>query len=223
MKYFFAAGSRSGSEFSIRLISTLVGKNPEPFGRVHSARESDGNLSPPYSFYKKQGKVQDFANFHRLEALKLEDPGVDDDAYVLFDSFPESIVIATYRPLYKIINSHGNIKPWGMSPERVKHIWSNNLRFYEHAHKHNRLVMISLEDRDAFAPAAAASLLGCEISADWKDFWEKWPIVNDLKTQKKYSNDDSESTFHMSREEVSIKYPDCETQDARYKNLVWSN
>lgn len=223
MKYFFAAGSRSGSEFSISLISTLVGKIPEPFGRVHSARESDGDLSPPYSFYKKQGKVQDFVNFHRLEALKLEDPGVDDDAYVIFDSFPESIVIATYRPLNKIINSHGNIKPWGMSPERVKHTWSNNLRFYEHAHKHNRLVMISLEDRDAFAPAAAASLLGCKISADWKGFWEKWPIVNDLETQKKYSNDDSESTFYMSREEVLTKYPDCEAQDARYKNLVWSN
>ncbi len=83
--------------------------------------------------------------------------------------------------------------------------------------------MISLEDRDAFAPAAAASLLGCKISADWKGFWEKWPIVNDLETQKKYSNDDSESTFYMSREEVLTKYPDCEAQDARYKNLVWSN
>lgn len=219
MKYLFAAGSRSGSEFSIRLITALTGKLPEPFGRVHSARESQGDLSPKYSFFKRQGEVYQFVNVHKLEALKLEDPGVDDDAYILFDHFPKSIVIATYRPLFKIINSHGNIKPWGMKPETVFRNFLQNLDFYEYAKERNRLILIDLEDRDHFDAEASADLLQRPVSRDWDKFFGNWPVVNDLRAQKAISNDTSECSFHISREDTLKTFPNVTEIERRYKAL----
>ncbi|WP_417713858.1 hypothetical protein [Pseudophaeobacter arcticus] len=222
MRILFAAGSRSGSEFSIQLITALLGgKEPEPLARVHSAREShQGDWSPAYSFFKQQEKIEDFVTVHQLEALKFEDPGVDDDAYTLLDGFPDAIVIATYRPLEKVINSHGNIKPWGMAPDTVERNWTNNLRFFEHAKSKNRLIMIPLENKDAFDVAAAFETLGCKPSPSWDTFWQAWPIVNDLVSQKKISNDASEVSFFMSREEILAKYPETEDNERRYEALL---
>ncbi len=220
MKFLFVAGSRSGSEFSIRLVSALFGRMPYPFGKVNSARKSAEGLVPTYHSFRDQGKIEEFVNHHNLEALKLEDPGVDDDAMRLFDIFPEAAVIATYRPLQKVINSHGNIKPWGMRPAKVEHLWTKNLEFYEHAEKAGRLVMIPLEERDIFDPVRASQCLKCEISDKWQDFWEQWPVVNDLKSQKEYSKDNSEISFFMSREEMLSKFPGVEEKERRYEALL---
>lgn len=222
MRILFAAGSRSGSEFSIQLITALLGgKEPAPLARVHSAREShQGNWSPAYSFFKQYGKIENFVKVHQLEALKFEDPGVDDDAYTLLDSFPDAIVIATYRPLEKIINSHGNIKPWGMDPDKVERNWSQNLRFFEHANSQNRLIMIPLETKESFDVAAAFEKLDCAPGQSWEDFWQDWPIVNDLVSQKVISNDASDISFHLSREEVLAKYPETEDKERRYEALL---
>lgn len=220
MRILFASGSRSGSEFSIRVVTAILGgREPGPLARVHSARESQGDMSPTYSYFKKQGKVEDFVKVHKAEALKLEDPGVDDDAYTIFDSFPDAVVVATYRPLEKVINSHGNIKPWGMAPEKVEYNWTNNLRFFEHAKSKNRLIMIPLENKEDFDVAAAFDKLDCTPNPAWDEFWQDWPIVNDLVSQKKVSNDSSEISFHMSREEVLEKFPETEDNERRYKAL----
>ncbi len=206
----------------MELITALLGgQEPAPLARVHSAREShQGDWTPAYSVFKQQNKVEDFVTVHQLEALKLEDPGVDDDAYTLFDSFPDAIVIATYRPLEKVINSHGNIKPWGMAPDRVERNWTNNLRFFEHVKSKNRLIMIPLENKESFDVAAAFELLKCEPNPSWDAFWQAWPVVNDLICQKKISNDTSEVSFFMSREEVLEKFPETEAKERRYEALL---
>jgi hypothetical protein len=221
MRILFAAGSRSGSEFSIDLVSALLGgEEPAPLARVHSARESHlGDWTPAYSAFKEDGRIEDFVTTHELDALKLEDPGVDDDAYRMLEKFPDAIVIATYRPLEKIINSHGNIKPWGMTPEKVEYNWSNNLRFFEHAKSKNRLILVPLEDKEAFDVGAAFEMLGSEPNLAWEKFWQNWPIVNDLVSQKKFSNDSSEISFYMSREEVLERFPETEENERRYEAL----
>jgi hypothetical protein len=44
--------------------------------------------------------------------------------------------------------------------------------------------------------------------------------VNDLVSQKKISNDASEVSFFMSREEVLAKYPETEDNERRYEALL---
>ena len=220
MKYLFAAGSRSGSEFSISLTSALLGDEPEPIGKVHSARESQGDFDPPYSHYRSTGRIADFVTDNGLSALKLEDPGVDDDADRLFAAFPGAVVIATFRPLDRIINSHGNIRPWGMAPDRVAANWAANLAFYERARAADRLVMIPLEDRDAFDSARAARLLKVTPGEGWQAFHDDWPVVNDLVTQKKVSRDTSAISFQMERAEVLAAYPETDRNEQRYRELI---
>ena len=220
MKYLFAAGSRSGSEFSIELVSALLGELPSPFARVHSARESQGAFEPNYALYKSEGRIVDFVEENDLTALKLEDPGVDDDAYRLFDAFPDATVIATFRPLDKIINSHGNIRPWGMAPERVARNWSENLVFYEHAHRAGRLVMIPLEERDRFDAGRAAEVLGAPVPPGWEAFQAGWPVINDLVTQKEISRDATDISFRMDRQDVLDAFPDTEVKEQRYRDLL---
>lgn len=221
MKYMVAAGSRSGSEFSIRLLAALTGEKLAPMAKVHSARQSQGDLEPAYRAFKQRGAVADFVTCHKVRTLKLEDPGVDNDAYELFEAFPGAIVIATSRPVEKIVNSHGNIKPWGMPPERVIRNWIANLEFYETAAAADRLVMIPLEDKTGFgAAAAAARLTGGAPAAGWDAFWDDWPCINDLKTQKQISNDDSEIGFSMSRADVMDRFPAVEAAAERYRKLI---
>ncbi|NVK13353.1 MAG: hypothetical protein HWE35_04165 [Rhodobacteraceae bacterium] len=220
MKYLLAAGSRSGSEFSIRLLKALTGDGLAPMGKVHSARQSEGELEPSYRECKAQGAVAEFVTRHRLRSLKLEDPGVDGDAFELFRAFPEATVIATFRPVEKIINSHGNIKPWGMAPEQVVRNWTGNLAFYEAAARAGRLVLIPMEDKAQFDAEAAAARLGCAVADSWQPFLEEWPRINDLKAQKQVSKDESEISFAMSRDEVLAAFPQVHEAEARYKALV---
>lgn len=220
MKFLIASGSRSGSEFSIRLLEALVGGEIHPVAKVHSARDSDGTYSPSYRELKDEGRHTDFAPTHSVTTLKLEDPGVDADAYDFLSAYPDALVVATFRPIEKVVNSHGNIKPWGMPPAQVVKNWMGNLEFYEHAEKAGRLLMIPIGDPEAFNAEAAAQKAGTVVSQQLTDFLSQWPRVNDLKSQKEYSNDTSDVSFHMTRAELLEKFPEIKEGTQRYEDLT---
>lgn len=220
MRYLIASGSRSGSMFSIKMLEKFVGASAYPMAKVHSSRDSVDDLSPSYRESRAAGDLAGFITQHGLNALKLEDPGLDDDADILFEAFPEAIVIATYRPVEKVVNSHGNIKPWGFPPKKTVRIWIANLAFYEKAQRAGRLVLIPLDNKTKFNAEAAARTLGAAVTEDVITFIDDWPSVNDLVSQKKVSRDDSPTGFFMSRDELVAQFPEIPAAEARYDALT---
>lgn len=220
MKYLLASGSRSGSMFSIELLEKFAGAELNPICKVSSARQSVGDWNPSYRDCRAAGNLVGFVTGHRLNALKLEDPGMDDDAAILLEAFPRAVVVATYRPVEKVVNSHGNIKPWGFPPEKAVSTWIANLGFYEKANLEHRLVLIPLDDPSKFSAEAASQRLGLTVSDDVRTFVRAWPTVNDLKHQKQVSNDSTPVDFQMSRDELIAQFPEIPAADERYRALV---
>lgn len=220
MKYLIASGSRSGSMFSIDLLDKFAGQEMLPIAKVNSARKSVGNFRPSYQDYREAGKIVDFVTKNRITTLKLEDPGIDNDAAIFFDAFPECIILATNRSVDQVVNSHGNIRPWGFPPEKAVRVWIANLAFYETAQQKNRLVLIPLESPSTFNMDVASQKLGLSINDDVRAFVKAWPRVNNLQQQKRDSNDNTPVDFHMSRDELVARFPEILDAERRYTNLT---
>ena len=220
MKVMVAAGSRSGSEFLLRLLDAFSPAGIGPLAKVHSARQSQGDFNPSYREFREKHDIAGFVRHHNVATLKIEDAGLDDDCDLLFEAFDDAIVLASYRPVEKVVNSHANIRPWGMSPEKVVGSWIKSLDFFQKAAMAGRMMLVPLNDRSRFDENAFARLLGQPVSDKATHFLANWPRVNDLRHQKAVSGDKSEIDTHITRAQLLQEFPEIEAAEKRYSELI---
>lgn len=217
LRFLVAAASRSGSMFLLHLMQAFLGAQMTPLAKVHSARNSVDDYSPDYRYFSDSFA---FVRTHAITTLKIEDPGLDDDCATLAAASPSTKVLASFRPIEKIVNSHGNIKPWGMPADRVVSQWIAALEFYEAMQSQNRLWMLDLDAQDQFDSEAFATFLGCQLSATASTFAADWPRINDLATQKSTSEDATPIRSNYSKADLVAAFPAIPDAERRYRALL---
>lgn len=220
LKYMIAAGSRSGSMFMVKLMQAFVNGKMWPLAKVHTARNSVGDFTPTYKAFREDDDIAGFIQTHGIHTLKIEDPGVDRDCFILAEAFPAAKVLATRRPIEKIVNSHGNIKPWGHPAETVVANWIAALDFYEAMHAAGRLKLIDIDRPARFDPQDFAAFVGCKLHEEAEDFADTWPQVNNLKAQKNVSGDTSANESNLTYDDILSRFPEVADADKRYDALL---
>jgi hypothetical protein len=168
----------------------------------------------------ENGEALQFFLRNRICSAKIEDPGLDNLCQELYDTIDEVKFLATYRPLYKVINSHLNIRPWGMDKAKVYKNYKNAIDFYETAASEGRLFMLPVEDKEQFSLTAMTEYLGVHVTEEAQRIYTDWPIINALKTQKTVSGDSSPIIHGYNKEKIQEYYPDVGDLESRYFNLV---
>ncbi|MHA3913652.1 hypothetical protein [Halovulum sp. GXIMD14793] len=216
LNYLVAAPSRGGSMFLLHLMRATFPDAMLPLEKVSSTREG------AYRRWHDRGYPSGFVHRTQAKSLKLEDPGLDQDARLLAQAFPDARVLTSYRPIEKIVASHAAIRPWGMAADKVVGQWIAALDFYEAMQAEGRLFILEIDAPEEFELGYFAAFMGTTPPAAARAFAADWPLVNTLAEQRAQLGDTGSLPAPLSRAALIDRFPGIPEATERYRNLIYA-
>ncbi|MBL8599248.1 MAG: hypothetical protein JNL14_16060 [Devosia sp.] len=218
----WAAGTRSGSEFAVTLTEAAFRPKLLEEIKVSAARESfvkETRTHAPITFDEALvlGRTAD--------AIKIEEPTIDDWLDRFLQAYPCAKIIGTYRPLERVIRSHQRLKDsWGFHEDRVVSLFEDRLRLYERLALTGAFFLIPIEEPKDFCSGAFLDFLGVEATLEFQDHVARWPVINDtqhlltLSQYAGYSVPSEASSSQVARPNVKRRYEELVRESNRPRN-----
>ena len=228
MNFAFATMPRSGSEFVVRLVCTLLGPSkPEEILAITPARALNrpGSESQLLRTAIRSGDGMDFFRRYSPQCIKLEGPSTDGLVAELSALYPRLKWVTSIRAVDKIITSHHNIKSWGWSEQRIIEAFRSDLDVYEALARDGRLFVVNVDAPEHFNIERALAFLGCEQKGPLADqFVQEWRVINPLERQQRKAG---EATLPKQPapglDTLRQRHPSLHELEERYEHLWMHN
>lgn len=220
MEVLWACGTRTGSEFAVKLTRNVCNDSLEPYSAITPGRLDTipGRESASLSVLASQEELRRYFKRYSIRSIKLEEPGKDEFLERILSLFPKIRVISTYRKIEDVIVSHYNLK-WGYSVEYILHNWRNAISKYEAIESEGSLFMLDLNMRDDFSYSAFRRFLGAAYSDEAKRFVDEWAAHNDLEYRQLKSGTPVQKVIPACLGNLRIEYPWIVGVEQRYARL----
>ncbi len=193
MRVILASMPRSGSQFTMKLIETVMGvKFPGSSFSITPGRRITNNCQQPQELneFIRKGKGVEYFRKLNDHFFKIESPGNDTLCLDLSAFFPDIKWIVSMRKIEDIITSHFNLLTWGWPEKKIIIFYKNDLFIYEYISKKYGLQVVNIDEPNQFDLDKLINYLEIDsINVEAENFIQKWSVVNPLSYQKEKSNE----------------------------------
>lgn len=191
MEIVWACGTRTASEFLVKLTRAVAGEEFRPYAAITPGRidSIDPSREPDLRKFMREERGADYFRHHGIRTAKIEEPGEDSLLSEVMTAYPELRCMTTLRRIEDVIISHYNIESWGRSESAVLKSWSAAIGVFELLSREGRLYVVDINRPSSFTVASMAAFLGVKPSADAVQWVSEWPVTNDLNYQKERSGE----------------------------------
>jgi hypothetical protein len=223
MRYIFATQSRSGSQFLLNLVTSIVNDVDQfnPQCRFTRSRMDTYNKDDFFKNNLKNRKaIEKYIVDKKIMSMKIEEPSIGDFAKFI-STTTDAKWFFSIRKIEDIITSHHNV-PWGYSEDLVLNLWRNNLKLYEYLHRGRKPIFaINVTSSQKNDYDKLISFLDIENPSDkGRNMFEEWASVNNHKRQQKlHGKKVSEKIIPKNISSLRIRKPWVDGVEKRYENL----
>lgn len=187
LKYVFITQSRSGSQFLLNTVMSIVGDKDVFYPQCRFNRTRLDTMNND-DFYKLNLGDVKAINRHivdtNIKSMKIEEPNIGDFAKMISTTNSKIKWLFSIRKIEDIIISHHNM-PWGYNSDYVLKMWRNNLKLYEYLNSMGRPIFaidVSNPEKNNFD--SLVSFLGIDKpTKEGRKVFEEWAVVNDHNRQ----------------------------------------
>jgi len=224
MRIIWACGTRTGSEFAVKLTRKFMASDLYPYSAVTPGRVDTINREVGFLLRSaiENGKPEQYFRDLGSQSVKIEEPGRDDLLLRLCNAFPDAVVVTTFRKIENIVVSHHNL-PWGHSEKQVLVDWRCALEMFEMVSERKRLFVIDIDHPSTFSDEAFAAFLDSPLLSDAKEVVREWRVQNDLKYQQGKSGLTQPKQIPAGISSLRTRYYWIDEVEEKYRHLVSSN